>query len=204
MAALKYTAAAGGGTVTFPAGVFVISTGGAGLAVPSGVVLQGARTDLTALKLGTNGTSLPPAEIARSAPERPGRWGLADLTIYQMYVYRVLIYVGRLDDGFTMVRLNINSSITNSIMQWPCGQERVRIRANAFHCGQTCGPAGSEGGDNPVLSIHGRNWRVVGCDILSTWSAFSTGIYDVLGGSSLGTFGLKCKTRTLVSAHACR
>ena len=151
-AALKSSAAAGGGTVTFPAGVFVISTGGAGLAVPSGVVLQGARTDLTALKLGTNGTSLPPAEIARSAPERPGRWGLSDLTIYQMYVYRVLIYVGRLDDGFTMVRLNINSSITNSIMQWPCGQERVRIRANAFHCGQTCGPAGSEGGGENKLS----------------------------------------------------
>ena len=80
--------------------------------------------------------SLPFAHIHRAGFDRPGRWGLSDLTIYQLWVYRSLVYVAGSDTSFTM--------------------ERVRIRANAYAFAQSGGPAPGPGLNAAVL-IHGTS-----------------------------------------------
>jgi hypothetical protein len=175
LAALAAAKEAGGGTVMLPEGALAIEPG---LAIPDGVILRGARTDLTAVHFLYDRAppgpdqNLPFAHIHRASLERPGRWGLSDLTLYQLWVYRALIYVARTDYAFTM--------------------ERVRIRANAYAFNAQSGGPAPGPGINAAVLIHGTNFRLVDNDILATWAGVATGAVGVLGNNQdLGHFGLK-------------
>ena len=98
------------------------------------------------------------------------RFGVEDLTIYVLSYYNNLVQFGADTDG--------------------CRFRRVRVRANAFHCGNEANrkPAWEwgGGGKNPLFRIHASNWEVSDCDLWSTWSVFHTsGIYaPVISGHS--------------------
>ena len=111
LAALAAAERAGGGTVLLPEGVLAMEPG---LAVPHNVLLRGARTDLSAIHFlydqappgavrrtrlllasallfqdwqqasCRQDQHLPFAHIHRAGVDRPGRWGLSDLTVYQL------------------------------------------------------------------------------------------------------------------------
>lgn len=175
-AAIKAAGANGGGTVFFGPGRWYVD---GPLLLPQGVLLKGARMDLTAIYFSestseTNpGNHTAPASLITTdrpactkncigQPDAP-RFGIEDMAIYVLSYYQNVIDI-RVDTIGVRVR-------------------RVRIRANAFHCqarSSEGGPGGGRavpwqfegGGHNPLIWIHGQNFEVSDCDLWATWSVF--------------------------------
>lgn len=203
LAAIAAAGAHGGGTVLFGVGRWYVR---GPLVLPQGVLLKGARMDLTAIYFsqdtcgaidaktglcsghagggGANNTA-PPSLIA-AAPNAT-RFGLEDLSVYVLSYYRNVVDIRADTVG---VRLR-----------------RVRVRANAFHCqarSSEGGPGSGRavpwlfhgGGFNPLVWIHGQNFEVTDCDLWSTWSVFHS------SGPVGARFGLIARNR-IYNGGAC-
>ena len=141
-AAIKAAGANGGGTVFFGPGRWYVD---GPLLLPQGVLLKGARMDLTAIYFAESTSETRPGNHSAPAsliatdgrpctehcteqPDAP-RFGVEDLAIYVLGYYKNVIDI-RVDTVGVRIR-------------------RVRIRANAFHC-QARGSEGGPGGGRSV------------------------------------------------------
>mmetsp|Transcript_22093 Transcript_22093/g.66317 ORF Transcript_22093/g.66317 Transcript_22093/m.66317 type:complete len:262 (-) Transcript_22093:2313-3098(-) len=133
--------------------------------------------DVTAIYFASyNQTTAPQSYIAAAnhSSTKYVRYGAEDLSIYVLSYYNNVFDISADTDG---VRLR-----------------RLRVRANAFHCGNEGSrlpPWTFEGGGyNPLIWVHGINFEVSDCDLWSTWSVIhSSGIDNpVLSGWTYSGF----------------
>ena len=198
--AIKAAGANGGGTVFFGPGRWYVD---GPLLLPHGVLLKGARMDLTAIyfsqatSLTSPGNATAPASLITTdrpvctehcadQPDAP-RFGVEDLAIYVLSYYNNVIDI-RNDKVGVRVR-------------------RVRIRANAFHCQSRGGEGGASdgrdlpwlfqgGGYNPLIWINGQSFEVSDCDLWATWSVFhSSGPAGGQYGYGAARYGLMTRNR---------
>ena len=161
--AIAAAGAAGGGTVLFGIGRWYVS---GALLLPDNVLLKGAGMDLTMISFAEDDqTSAPAAYFAPAQHTNTSsvRYGVQDLAIDIRSFYKNVFEIGVDTDG---VRV-----------------ERVRIRANAFHCQDTIGHSESRGvawtwidhvNTNALFTIRGRNFVIHECDLWATWQVVST------------------------------
>lgn len=162
-----------GGRVQFGLGRFYLR---APLLLPNGVLLSGAGMGKTALIFSNMNTTNAPRSLISNA--EPGRFGIQDLDIYVLAFYINVIHISSDTDGVQI--------------------ERVRLRANAFHCqnsekgGSRQAPWSTSSGDNcdgsgycpnpwpvhtqPAIMLLGRNYQISDCDLWATWSVLYSGL----------------------------
>eukprot|EP00041_Stephanoeca_diplocostata_P029079 m.848888 g.848888 ORF g.848888 m.848888 type:complete len:528 (+) comp23490_c2_seq17:528-2111(+) len=174
LAAIHAAGTAGGGEVYFGIGRWYIT---GPLLLPDNVVLKGAGMDLTAIYFAsTNETTAPSSHIAPAAhsTKKYVRYAVEDLAIYILSYYTNVFKISADTDGVKI--------------------RRVRVRANAFHCGNENSRLPTwtfhGGGFNPLIWVHGINFEVSDCDLWSTWSVihrWGPGCLASLSGSHMGT-----------------
>lgn len=180
-AAIEAAGSAGGGVVKFGAGRYYVHIRKhAPLLLPNNVRLVGAGMGQTAIYFASNTISDVPYSMISNAvdmkdthdPKRglPGRWGMSDLDIYILSFYINVFNIAAETDGVELAR--------------------VRLRANAFFCQNQCkGNRDPVWGDQscqnninwpyntqPAVGLFGRNFKVVDCDLWTTWGTFFGGL----------------------------
>ena len=162
--AIAHAGAAGGGTVFFDIGRWYVS---GPLLLPHNVLLKGSGMGLSAIYFAEDDqTSAPPAYFAPAGHNGSHmvRYGVEDLSVYVLSYYRNLFDIGVDTDGVTV--------------------QRVRVRANAFHCQDSMGqPLAARSvpwtfidpvNSNALFTIRGRNFVIADNDLFATWQVIST------------------------------
>ena len=164
-AALAAAAAAGGGTLALGPGTFFLTQP---LLFPPHTRLQGAGQGATAVYFAEATPATAPAaylalndSAAAEAPGGVAAWGVSDLTLYVTGFHYHVLAASNYTDGFHL--------------------ERVTLRANAFFASN--GPGSTTHGRaanwtleqaGNGLQVNARNWRVLNCDLHTTYNAITS------------------------------